>query len=254
MKTYITNIFERIKKHSKKIEELTLLTDKHWVVFNDDLSNKITYIFQKSGVLLISVNGKVSKSKWEYLGNNSLLIDVNEESYLFKQGFVDDNVLALKIDGIKEYAILLDEHNISGLIKNIKSLEDFLYDFYLNDFMSNENLIHNQKVYISNKEESYRVVDGFNDGFAVIINDDLNYGFINENREVVQRCVFEFAENFACNLALVRENNKFGFVDKSFNYVIKPIYEEAKSFENNIAKVVINKKAVMINTKGEEES
>ncbi|MEZ4877809.1 MAG: WG repeat-containing protein [Flavobacterium sp.] len=250
MRTYITNIFERIKKYSRKLDELTLLTDKHWVVFNDNISNKIIYIFQKSGILLISVNGKVNKSKWEYLGNNSLLIDINDESYLFKQGFIDNNVLALKIDGVKEYAILLDENNLNKEILNLKSLELYLENFYINKLIYDNNSISNKIVLL--RDEEYRIIDEFKDGFAVIIDSELNYGYINENSEIVKICIFEFAENFACNLALVRENSKFGFIDKSFNYVIAPIYDEAKSFKNGLAEVKLNNKTLKIDNQGKQ--
>ena len=42
------------------------------------------------------------------------MIDIKNDSYLFKQGFIDNNLLALKIDGIQEYAILFDENKINA--------------------------------------------------------------------------------------------------------------------------------------------
>lgn len=249
MKTYITNIFERIKNYSNKLDDLTLLTNKHWAVFNENSLEKIVYIFQKNGVLLISVNGKITKSKWEYIGENSLMIDIKQESYLFKQGFIDDNLLALKIDGIKEYAILYDESKINANVPNLSYLEDFIQDYYiLNSFASNN---ENQK-YLKINGSDVRIIDGFNENYAVIINDNLDYGFINENKEIVQECIFEYAENFSCSLALVRKNNKFGYIDKSFNYLIEPIYDVAKSFNNNVAEVNLDNRNFKINTTGIE--
>ena len=70
---------------------------------------KNVYIFRKNNELLISSNGEVEKGRWEYLGNNSLLIDKKDKSYLFKHGFFDENVLALKIDGREEYAFLVNK-------------------------------------------------------------------------------------------------------------------------------------------------
>ena len=249
MKTYITNIFERIKNYSKKLDDITLLTNKHWVVFNENSLNKIVYIFQRSGVLLISVDGKITKSKWEYIGENSLMIDIKNDSYLFKQGFIDNNLLALKIDGIQEYAILFDENKINANLSKLSYLEEFIQNYYLINFYGNNN--ENQKL-LTNNGNDFRIIDGFNENFAVIINENLDYGFINQNKDIIQECVFEFAENFSCGLALVRKNNKFGFIDRTFNFAIQPIYDNAKSFDNNTTEVTINNKSFMINTKGTE--
>jgi hypothetical protein len=74
---------------------------------------------------------EVEKGRWEYLGNNSLLIDKNNRSYLFKHGFCDDNVLALKIDGREEYAFLVNENKYDGELNSFKSVIDFLNRTYL---------------------------------------------------------------------------------------------------------------------------
>ena len=178
MKTYITDIFEKLKNYSKKLDDLALLTDKHWVLFDHSIESKIVYIFQKSGILLISVNGNITKSKWEYLGNSSLLIDIGEKSYLYKKGFFDNNILAIKVDGINEYAILLDEYNSElTTINNITFLEHFLKKKYID----NNYLSFQKDILIENNE--YRIIDGFHENYAVIINDDLNYGFLNEEKQ-----------------------------------------------------------------------
>lgn len=245
MKTYITDVFDKIKKYSEKLDDLSILTDKHWVVFNENELVKITYIFQSSGTLLISINGKVTISKWEYLGNNSLLIYVEEDAYLFKKAFIDKNILALKVDGVKEYAILLDENDINNQIQNLNTLELLIQNNYIHSSVE-ANLDRN----VFENNEDYRLVDGFKDNLGVIINSDLNYGFINENNEIVKSCTFEFAENFSCGLALVRENNKFGYLNEDFNYVIEPIYDRAESFANGKAEVRIQNRKITINTKG----
>jgi hemin uptake protein HemP len=96
MKTYISDIIPKLQRFSRKLDDLTYLTNQHWVVVDDINNIKSVYIFRTNNQLLISNNGKVSKANWEYLGNNSILIDKNDESYLFKHGFLDENILALK--------------------------------------------------------------------------------------------------------------------------------------------------------------
>lgn len=133
MKTFIADIIPKLERYSRKLDELTLLTNQHWVVL-DELENKASkniYIFRNNNELLIANNGKVEKAKWDYLGNNSLLIDIKDNSYLFRHGFFDENVLALKIDGSQEYAILVNENKYEGELNNIKNVIDFLHKTYI---------------------------------------------------------------------------------------------------------------------------
>jgi len=79
----------------------------------------------------VSTNGKVEKAKWEYLGNKSLLIDKKTESYLFKHGFFDENILALKVDSSEEYAVFVNENKYDGELNSIERVFDFLKRKYL---------------------------------------------------------------------------------------------------------------------------
>ncbi|MEI8274322.1 MAG: hypothetical protein WCG08_17045 [Paludibacter sp.] len=131
MRTYISDIFPRIQKFSQKLDNLALLTNQHWVVIDDIDNTKNVYIFRQNNELLISQNGKVEKAKWEYLGNNSLLIDRKDESYLFKHGFFDENILALKIDSKDEYAFLVNETKFDKELNSSSSVIDFLSRKYI---------------------------------------------------------------------------------------------------------------------------
>jgi hypothetical protein len=110
MKTFFSDIIPKIQLFSQKLDNLTLLTNQHWVMIDELNNDKIVYIFRTNNELLLSKNGKVKKAEWEYLGNNSLLIDTKEESFLFKHGFFDENILALKIDNKNEYMFLINEN------------------------------------------------------------------------------------------------------------------------------------------------
>lgn len=92
---------------------------------------KMCIFFRENGELLISLNGSVEKGRWEYLGNNSLLIDKKDKSYLFKHSFFDKNILALKIDGRNEYAFLVNEKKFDGELNEFSSVIDFLNREYL---------------------------------------------------------------------------------------------------------------------------
>lgn len=131
MKTYISDLIPKLQKFSQKLDNLTLLTNQHWVVVDTLSNNKNVYIFRANNELLISQNGKVEKARWEYLGNNSLLIDKKDESYLFKHGFFDSNILALKVDSKNEYAFLINENKYDGELNSIERIIDFLTSKYL---------------------------------------------------------------------------------------------------------------------------
>lgn len=131
MKTYISDIIPKIQKYSQKLDNLTLLTNQHWVVIDEIENSKNVYIFRSNNDLLISQNGKVEKAKWEYLGHNTLLIDKQNDSYLFKHGFFDENILALKIDSKNEYAFLINESKYDGEINSLEKVIDFLTKTYI---------------------------------------------------------------------------------------------------------------------------
>ena len=131
MKTFLSDIFPKIQKYSEKLDNLTLLTNQHWVSIDDIQATKTVYIFRTNNELLVSTNGKVEKAQWEYLGNRSLLIDKKADSYLFKHGFFDENILALKIDSTEEYAVFVNENKYDGELNSIQRVFDFLRRKYL---------------------------------------------------------------------------------------------------------------------------
>jgi hypothetical protein len=131
MKTFLSDIFPKIQRYSEKLDNLTLLTNQHWVSIDDIISTKTVFIFRTNNELLVSINGKVEKERWEYLGNKSLLIDKKNESFLFKHGFFDENILALKVDSSEEYAVFVNENKYEGELNSIDKVFDFLKRKYL---------------------------------------------------------------------------------------------------------------------------
>jgi hypothetical protein len=117
----------------------------------DEITNsKTVYLFRSNNELLISKNGKVEKAKWEYLGQNSILIDLKDESYLFRHGFFDENILALKIDSKDEYAVLVNESKYEGEINTIAAVVNFLDQKYLVNPNVTNKLINNPSNVLTN--------------------------------------------------------------------------------------------------------
>ena len=138
MKTYIADIIPRIQRFSKRLDDLTKLTNQHWVSLGDINQAKRVYIFRANNQLLISENGRVEKGSWEYLGNQSLLLETKDGNYLLKHGFFDDNVIALKLDSTDSYAFFVNETRYNGDLNNISDILRFLDNKYLKNNSGSE--------------------------------------------------------------------------------------------------------------------
>ena len=164
MQTFIADIIPKLQKFSQKLDDLTLLTNQHWVVLDELTKAKNVYIFRSNNELLISSNGKVEKGRWEYLGNNSLLIDRKDESFLFKHGFFDENVMALKIDGKEEYAILVNESRYNGELNSLNKVTDFLSTKYLSSKLYEE---IGSKIGIEANSENKYIAEKESEGYII---------------------------------------------------------------------------------------
>jgi hypothetical protein len=268
MKTYISDIIPRLKRYSKKLDDLTQLTNNNWVVIDESNLTKCVYVFRDNKDLIISKNGIANKGKWDYLNNNSLIIETNEISLFFKFGFLDSNILALKIDGRNEYAFLVNETIYDHDFNKIQQIFNYLSEEYLiDDYI--EPINETVKI-IENNEGKYAIVDlnenhltefkydgifNFSDGLARVFisknNNDI-YGFVDLNGVEVILLEYEYALCFSEGLAIIRKDRKFGFIDKSNNLVIDAIYDDAKPFIRGKAKVKIGNYSITIDKLGNQ--
>ena len=286
MRTYLADIIPKIKRFSEKLDNLTLLTNQHWVVLDELKNSKFVYIFRSNYELLISQNGKVEKGKWEYLGNNSLLIERKDESYLFRHGFFDANILALKVDGKDEFAFLVNENNYGGDLNSIEKVLDFLERKYLKVIPQNQIQISSYDVDYEFKQNSFKLdkdlnpvenddfkygfmdkegnliipykydrAYDFSEGLAMVYKTKNRidyYGYIDEHGNEIIQLQYEYGENFSQDLALVRQNRKFGFIDKKGDVIIPFKFDDADSFEYGKARVKIKNRQFYIDKAGNE--
>lgn len=286
MRTYLADIIPKIKQFSEKLDNLTLLSNQHWVVIDELKTSKFVYIFRSNAELLISQNGKVEKGKWEYLGNNSLLIERKNESYLFRHGFFDSNILALKVDGKNEFAFLVNENNYEGDLNSIEKVLDFLEKKYLkiiphhqikatSNNLDSESTANQQNLdkdlnpvenenckwgYIDRQGElvinyKYDKAYDFSEGLAMVYitrNKIDYYGYIDEKGNELIPLQYEFGESFSQGLCLVRRKRKFGYLNKYGEIQIPFKFDDADSFESDKAKVKINGHQFYINKVGSE--
>ncbi|OKZ21212.1 MAG: hypothetical protein BHV81_00960 [Butyricimonas synergistica] len=104
------------KKIANKIPFISLevfkqhLINKNWVLLRDSEGHRQVYIFQKDQTLLISQAGEVDKGRWEEVGDNFILIEVDNKSTLYKPTHETEHLLILKVDGKEEYLHFVDEN------------------------------------------------------------------------------------------------------------------------------------------------
>ena len=110
MQTYIADIIPSLQRFSKKLNDLTKLSQQHWVSIDDSTNVKRVFIFREKNELLIFENGvRNENNSWRYLDNQSIEIKVKETYFLMNHAFLDEVVLALKISGGNEYAFFVNE-------------------------------------------------------------------------------------------------------------------------------------------------
>ncbi len=131
MKSFIADILPKIGRYSQKLNNLTLLANQHWMLVDTFNERKIVYIFRKNNELLLSADGKVERAKWEFIGNQSLLIDRESESSLLKLSFFDESILALKYDNSENYMILINEEKTGNILKTLDAICTYLEKKYL---------------------------------------------------------------------------------------------------------------------------
>jgi hypothetical protein len=125
MQEYLKDIFPRIIRYSKNLDDLTVLTNKPWVLMSKNTSTREVWIFRKNNVLIVSRNGVVEEGSWEYIPEaESIYIKISEVKRLINKAFVDDITLLLRLDGGKEVLALANENKIP---------EEFEIDKYLDE-------------------------------------------------------------------------------------------------------------------------
>ncbi len=96
---YLKNLLPRLKEFSANLDKIEVFVDKHWV-FIDNNGNQQSYIFQRNGSLVMSLNGDAQIGKWSFLASaKSILVDRNVDKILLNQALVFDGLMFLKKDG-----------------------------------------------------------------------------------------------------------------------------------------------------------
>ena len=117
MKTYFINTIKSIAANSQSLDLTSTLKSQEWIVFNDDDSFVEKFLFIDNEKLLVSVNGKSSYSKWQYLKvNSSLVIDDEKNKYLLKVVVCNKDIVVLNVDSTNDYSFLINSK--SSVLQN----------------------------------------------------------------------------------------------------------------------------------------
>lgn len=138
MKAFINHLIPKIQKYSQNLDNLTFLTNHHWVSLSEIDLSKTVYIFRSNKLLLIAKDGIVKKGTWEYLGNESLLFETDTQTLLLKHFFVDDDILMLKLDGSEDYVIFVNETKFGKEINSVSDIFSFLENKYVSQQFNND--------------------------------------------------------------------------------------------------------------------
>ena len=209
-------------------------------------------------LIFLAVNYKISKNSKEKTVSSASIRRTNQSSKqndshqtlkdLHKQGILTDDEYYEKSTKLKSEK-LKSEIEQTPEYRKLRSL----YDDGILTKAEFEKKVEKIRKPSDLKNSSFNIVSELSDGYYLITDLEINYGFADKNNCVIIKPKYEFAENFTNGLALVRINGKFGFIDTNDILVIDNIYDDAESFKTGrkTTSVRIENDKHYINIRGE---
>ena len=173
METNLSVLIPRVSKLSHKFDNTSLILSHHWVLIDEINSKKKLYIFRKNKELLISKDGKVDTASWRYLGKNTLLIEQEKVKKLYKHGFFDQNLIAIKTDVEGNYSFFVNEEKFDLGLNSENKIAKYLNKNYLNNTIKNK-VTRRKRKSIRNKKNSGFYNYNFNYNYEYNVIDKIN--------------------------------------------------------------------------------
>ena len=173
METNLSVLIPRVCKLSQKFDNTSLILSHHWVLIDEINSKKKLYIFRKNKELLISKDGKVDTASWRYLGKNTLLIEQEKVKKLYKHGFFDQNLIAIKTDVEGNYSFFVNEEKFDLGLNSENKIAKYLNKNYLNNTIKNK-VTRRKRKFIRNKKNSGFYNYNFNYNYEYNVIDKIN--------------------------------------------------------------------------------
>lgn len=186
MKYYLKDLLPRLKKYSAELDHAAFLVDKPWVVSGEQNEPFQKLIFRRDGKLHLSTDGELINGRWEYLSEaKCLVIDFGSSKKLYKHAFLDEAVLALKIDGSdtnndEDFFLLTDENKVPDANAKLYLEEKLLAENSTDVLLLDDG----KKIYIQEYNEINRLPEySVSDGYEPI--KDGYYYFDNGNKRII---------------------------------------------------------------------
>ena len=171
---------------SRRLDDLTMIKNHHWVLINPDSTDKTVLIFLADNRLKIVINGIRRNSTWEILDNSYLDIDLIEFGLIAKYVFVDEEFLILKIDSKEEHIAFINETRYGIELNTIDDINRILRIKYPHG------RIEKQQIMFSLIKEHYTFKMGSYSEYAVKCNNQvLSTVFYSSSRD----CYFIYELN-----------------------------------------------------------
>lgn len=129
MEAYHFDTLNRYKCFSEKLDVAKVLASKSWIAF-DDTGERVLYLFQPDGNVIITTDGVGYKGTWQWIPvNNSLLIDNDDEITMLRPEYIDHVVAGFSLADTDRYVFFIEEKNsLSFVPKTLGHLNSYFLD------------------------------------------------------------------------------------------------------------------------------
>ncbi len=147
MRTYLINTIGQIPTTNRQLDYKSTFKTNEWVVFNDKQGEVEKLLFLDGDKLLVSLNGKTSYSKWQYMKvNSSLVIDDGDNKYMFKIIVCNKDIILLNVDSTDSYSFLINTKSEALENCTYKEIQWYLKKICGVDIFNNEQRIEYENV------------------------------------------------------------------------------------------------------------
>ncbi len=156
MRTYLINTIGQIPTTNRQLDYKSTLKTNEWVVFSDKQGEVEKLLFLNSDKLLVSLNGRTSYSKWQFMKvNSSLVIDDGDNKYMFKIIVCNKDIILLNVDSTDSYSFLINAKSEALENCTYKEIQWYLKKIFGVDIFNNEQRIEYENVQkkLKQKEE-----------------------------------------------------------------------------------------------------
>lgn len=139
MRTFILNTINQIPSANKQLDYTSTLKSNEWMVYTDSVEETEKFIFLDNDVLYVSVNGKTTNAKWQFMKvNSSLLIDDGINRYMFNVVVCCKDIVFLNVDSTKNYSFLINTKSKALKDAKWKDIQWFLMKEFNIDLFDND--------------------------------------------------------------------------------------------------------------------